>query len=126
MDGFVSDEVVSTRCGIADYSGKTMARFWSVLPGAEGGFGRIRQTMREDQTPHAMDDAGNAVKAREGQGGNASRVGRRERGESKPKKRSRRIESRVKKGGNLGRIVVVVNIVDGVGGWMIGIGTGME
>lgn len=36
-------------------------------------------------------------------------------------------ESRVeKKGGNLGRIVVVVNIVDGVGGWMIGIGTGME
>lgn len=47
------------------------------------------------------------------------------RGEKVNKKGSRRIESR-EKGGNLGRIVVVVNIVDGVGGWMIGIGTGME
>lgn len=43
---------------------------------------------------------------------------------NKKQKRARRIERG--KGGNLGMIVVVVNIVDGVGGWMIGIGTGME
>lgn len=45
--------------------------------------------------------------------------------EGKQKKKQEQGECR-EKGGNLGRIVVVVNIVDGVGGWMIGIGTGME
>lgn len=56
--------------------------------------------------------------------GNASRVGRRRRKVKQNKKGARRIERG--KGGNLGMIVVVVNIVDGVCGWMIGIGTGRE
>lgn len=68
FDGFVSDEGCLNSIRDCGCSGKTMARFWSVLPGVEGGFGWIRQTMREDQTPYAMDDAGNAVKAREGKG----------------------------------------------------------
>lgn len=54
---FVTDEDVSSRHGECGCSGE-MARFWIVLPGVEGRFGWIRQTMREDQTLYAVDDAG--------------------------------------------------------------------
>ena len=81
--------------------------------GSGGLVGWIRQTMRGGQTLYAIDDAGTQYV---GQGKCKPSWSSRSR---KVKKKTRRIG---RKGGNLGRIVVVVNIVDGVGGGRLELG----